>query len=210
MDGGTLADVIKAVGPIPESVLVQISHKLLTGLYYIHKQLHIIHRDIKPLNILINTKGEIKITDFGVSGKIENTIGKAISFVGTVTYMSPERIKGTQHSANSDIWSLGLTILECALGYYPYTPPSSDGGLTFFQLLEYIVQQPVPLPEADKFSADFCKFISTCLQKDPETRPDSSRLLTHHWIESRNASCMDAATWLSSAIETKIRIKKKS
>ncbi len=62
--------------------------QLLNGLYYIHKQLHLIHRDIKPHNILLSQSGDIKITDFGVSGKIDNTIGKAVSFIGTVHYMS--------------------------------------------------------------------------------------------------------------------------
>ena len=59
----------------------------------------------------------MQITDFGVSGKIENTIGKAASFVGTVTYMSPERINGNRHSTVADIWSLGLTVLEVRCGF---------------------------------------------------------------------------------------------
>jgi serine/threonine protein kinase len=87
MDAGTLADLIKA-GPITENVLARLTAQILTGLEYLHKQLHIIHRDIKPQNILINSKGQAKITDFGVSGEIAHTQAMAKTFVGTAKYMS--------------------------------------------------------------------------------------------------------------------------
>jgi mitogen-activated protein kinase kinase 1 len=143
----------------------------LRGIEYIHKELRVVHRDIKPSNLLLNSQGEVKITDFGVSGKLANTIAKAQTFVGTVTYMSPERIRAQDHASNSDIWSLGLTILECALGYYPYRPPApvttsssypqpQQQGYTFFELLEDIQTNPAPnLPE-EGFSKEFRDFIN--------------------------------------------------
>jgi serine/threonine protein kinase len=97
-------------------------------LEYLHKQLHIIHRDIKPQNILINSKGQAKITDFGVSGEIAHTQAMAKTFVGTAKYMSPDRIAGNVHSAKSDIWSLGLVVLECALGKHPYEANKRNSG----------------------------------------------------------------------------------
>ena len=87
---------------------------------YLHKKLKVIHRDIKPSNLLINSSGQIKIADFGVSGKMAHTNDYKNSWVGTLMYMSPERFKGENYGSNTDIWSLGLTIMECALGYYPY------------------------------------------------------------------------------------------
>jgi len=88
MDRGTLADLMHRAGPIPEPILAKLTLEILRGLNYLHKKLHLIHRDIKPQNILINSKGEIKITDFGVSGEIANTVALAKTFVGTVKYMS--------------------------------------------------------------------------------------------------------------------------
>jgi len=129
MDLGTIADIIERSGPIPERILAKISREVLLGLGYLHK-MHVIHRDIKPQNILLNSSGEIKITDFGVSGEIAHTASFARTFVGTIQYMSPARIKGALHSTKSDIWSLGLVILECALGKYPYN--SQEENRTFF------------------------------------------------------------------------------
>ena len=99
--------------------------QVLKGLDYLHRKMKVIHRDIKPSNLLLNSKGQIKIADFGVSGKMLHTNDSKSSWVGTLMYMSPERFRGEHYNANTDIWSLGLTIMECALGYYPY---KSVGG----------------------------------------------------------------------------------
>jgi len=93
----------------------------LTYLYDVHR---IIHRDIKPSNMLFNSKGEIKICDFGVSGELINSI--ADTFVGTSTYMSPERIQGAQYSVKSDVWSTGISLIELAMGRFPF---AEDDGL---------------------------------------------------------------------------------
>ena len=79
----------------------------------------------------MNSAGEIKICDFGVSGQLIDSM--ANSFVGTRSYMSPERLQGSQYSVASDLWSLGLSLLEMALGCYPIPPPGSF-ALMFNQL----------------------------------------------------------------------------
>lgn len=88
MNAGSLADVIKEVGKIPESIIGMFTLQILRGLEYLHKTKKIIHRDIKPSNILLNKKGSVKIADFGVSTTIDNTLALSHSWVGTVTYMS--------------------------------------------------------------------------------------------------------------------------
>jgi len=80
--------------------------------------------DIKPSNILCNSQGQIKICDFGVSGELINSI--ADTFVGTSTYMSPERIQGAQYTVKSDVWSLGISLIELALGRFPFSESDPD------------------------------------------------------------------------------------
>src|SRR5690349_10222364 len=119
--------------------------QVLRGLHYLHRTRRVIHRDIKPSNILLNTEGKAKLADFGVSGEVSDQVDAKMSFVGTVTYMSPERIKGESHTFNSDNWSLGLALVECALGYFPYLSAQQQqqrarkpGGMGFWDIMEKI------------------------------------------------------------------------
>lgn len=121
MDGGSLDLILKKAGRIPEPILGKISEAVLKGLIYLREKHSIMHRDVKPSNILVNSRGEIKICDFGVSGQLIDSM--ANSFVGTRSYMSPERLQGTHYSVQSDIWSVGLSLVEMAIGRYPIPPP---------------------------------------------------------------------------------------
>mmetsp|Transcript_26274 Transcript_26274/g.23154 ORF Transcript_26274/g.23154 Transcript_26274/m.23154 type:complete len:164 (+) Transcript_26274:41-532(+) len=144
----------------------------------------VIHRDIKPSNLLINSQGQVKIADFGVSGKIENTLSYRETWVGTVTYMSPERCKGEKYNYDTDIWSLGLTILECALGRYPYFEPGRDyKNIQYFDLLEMISKSPVPDLPKDKFSDNIRDFVAICLRKEVGTRSSAAELLRHPFVK---------------------------
>ena len=130
MDGGSI-DKLYGDG-IPEGVLRKITLCTVMGLKALKDEHNIIHRDVKPTNILVNSRGQVKICDFGVSGNLVASIAK--TNIGCQSYMAPERIAsggvaqaganpgGGTYSVQSDIWSLGLSIIECAMGRYPYPP----------------------------------------------------------------------------------------
>eukprot|EP00898_Chlorokybus_atmophyticus_P002443 jgi/Chlat1/319/Chrsp1S03073 len=194
MDAGSLSDIVKAHAGIPERFLAKIAQQVLYGLIYLHKELHIIHRDIKPANLLINHRGEVKISDFGVSGQMANSMAACASWVGTVTYMSPERISGKPYSYDSDLWSLGLTLVECAMGRFPYPPAgakTAQPAMGFWDLLDYIVEKPPPVLPADKFSPEMCSFVAMCLQKEPQHRPTATDLLEHPFLKIHNVDDVD-------------------
>uniref|UniRef100_A0A3Q3GSP0 Dual specificity mitogen-activated protein kinase kinase 1 n=1 Tax=Kryptolebias marmoratus TaxID=37003 RepID=A0A3Q3GSP0_KRYMA len=123
MDGGSLDQSLKKAGKIPEQILGKVSIAVIKGLSYLREKHKIMHRDVKPSNILVNSRGEIKLCDFGVSGQLIDSM--ANSFVGTRSYMSPERLQGTHYSVQSDIWSMGLSLVEMAIGRFPIPPPDS-------------------------------------------------------------------------------------
>jgi len=130
MDGGSLDLIFRRAGRLPEPILGIITIAVLKGLSYLREKHQIIHRDVKPSNILVNTRGEIKLCDFGVSGQLIDSM--ANSFVGTRSYMAPERLQGSHYSVQSDIWSLGLSLVEMSIGRYPVPPPEPTDLASIF------------------------------------------------------------------------------
>ncbi|KAM0030787.1 putative mitogen-activated protein kinase kinase STE-STE7 family [Helianthus debilis subsp. tardiflorus] len=199
MDRGSLVDIIRQIKTILEPYLAVVCKQVLQGLVYLHNERHVIHRDIKPSNLLVNKKGEVKITDFGVSAMLATSMGQRDTFVGTYNYMSPERISGGAYDYKSDIWSLGLVILECAIGRFPYIQ-SEDQKVSpsFYELLEAIVAKPPPMAPADQFSPEFCSFVSSCIQKDPKDRSSALDLLSHPFIKKFEDKDIDLAILVGS------------
>lgn len=224
MDGGSLDLILKKVGRIPEPQLGKITVAVLEGLKYLRYQQQVLHRDVKPSNLLVNSRGEIKMCDFGVSGELINS--KANTFVGTRSYMSPERLLGSGYNIRSDIWSLGLSLIEMAIGQYPIPPPdpealrenrdktltsgdttvegeSSDPRppMAIFELLNYIVNEnPPTLPADDYFSDAFRNLVSRCLIKDPLTRTDITELENHPFYVESKASDVSMAEFVRATL----------
>lgn len=119
MDGGSLEDLVQAGGCDDEAVLASMAAQVLQGLRFLHER-HKVHRDVKPGNLLLNSRGQVKLADFGVARKLGGTSDLSRTFVGTVGYMSPERIQGLRYNAKADIWGFGLSLMACALGRFPY------------------------------------------------------------------------------------------
>lgn len=163
-------------------VLGKIAEAILGGLNCLYEVHRIMHRDIKPSNVLVNSRGFIKLCDFGVSGELVNSV--ADTFVGTSTYMAPERIQGAKYSIKSDVWSVGLTLMELAIGRFPFDASdaaagdrASAGPMGILDLLQQIVHEPAPtLPQSDAFPPILDQMIQKCLLKTPEERPTPRQL----------------------------------
>lgn len=137
-----LDKVLKLHGPFPEYITSHVAYLVLNGLKYLYTQHKIIHRDIKPLNVLLNLRGALKLCDFGVLRELINLV--ADTFVGTLTYMLPERILGAKYTIKGDIWSLGLMLVELATGFFPFGDTANIAPAGILDLLQRIVNEPPP------------------------------------------------------------------
>lgn len=178
MDGGSLEGT-----HIPqEPQLADLARQILSGLAYLHRR-HIVHRDIKPSNLLINKRKQVKIADFGVGRILEQTMDPCNSAVGTIAYMSPERINtdlnhGQYDGYLGDIWSFGVSILEFYMGKFPFTVGRQGDWAS---LMCAICMSPPPMAPPTA-SRDFQDFIACCLKRDPGRRWTASQLLRHPFI----------------------------
>jgi len=179
-DSGSIGDLITK-RPLREDHIAIICSQVLKALAYLRSN-DLIHRDIKASNILLNSKGRIKLADFGVSAHLHE---RRQSTVGTPYWCAPEAILDPENGYcfSSDIWSLGITAIEMAEG----KPPLTD-CLPHRALL--IIAQPGPPPSLshrEKWSPLFNDFIARCLVKDPVHRYSAETLLIHPFItEAQN------------------------
>ncbi|KAF9051185.1 MAP kinase [Hymenopellis radicata] len=182
---------------LPEEVLSRILGSTIRGLKFLKDKLEVIHRDVKPTNILANSRGQIKLCDFGVSGQLQKSI--ANTMVGCQTYMAPERILANAegYGVASDVWSVGISALEIAMGKYPY-----ENRTDIMVYMNALVRGDVPvLPDA--YSPAARDWVAKCLIKDPEQRAGFQVLLAHPFIQEAEAKDIDMAAWVATASKFK-------
>lgn len=163
-----------------ENICKYVLMKTLEGLHYLHER-HIIHRDIKSDNLLMNVKGEVKLADFGYAVQLTEQRAGRQSKVGTVCWMAPELIRGERkYTTKVDIWSFGIFAMEMADGDPPYI--SEPQGRVIFNIVK---KDPPPIKP--RWSSEFKDFVKVCLTKDPALRPSAFELMKHPFLEGANS-----------------------
>ena len=130
LEGENLEDILETIGPLPIPAAAIIGTRVADALHYSHQR-GIIHRDVKPSNIFITRRGEVKLTDFGIAyTPQEPTLTQKGMAIGTPAYMSPEQIKGQKPDQRSDIFSLGVVLYELVTGTPPFSADDDEGVVT--------------------------------------------------------------------------------
>ena len=171
VEGITLKEYIQKKGKLSTREVLSIAIQMCTGVEAAHKH-NIIHRDIKPQNIMISTEGKVKVTDFGIARAVDsNTVSS--SAMGSVHYVSPEQARGGYCDVKSDIYSVGITMYEMVTGRVPF-----DGDSTVSVAMKHLQENIVPPSEyAPDISRALERIILKCTQKSPERRYASTALL---------------------------------
>jgi serine/threonine protein kinase len=177
VDGVSLHDMIERRGPIPHAEAIQIFEQVLEAIDYAHK-LGILHRDIKPRNVMITKNGTAQVMDFGLAKMQQETqLTTAQSMGGTLPYMSPEQVKGLLNvDHRSDIYSLGMTLYEMLAGRTPF-----DSDSTSYHIQKEIVERKFPPPS--KFypgvPKPLARIVMQAIEKKPEKRFQSVEAFIH-------------------------------
>ncbi len=165
-EGITLKEYIRKKGYLSPKETVEISTQIASAISHAHKN-HIIHRDIKPQNILVSDTGIIKVTDFGIAkATSSNTVTSTATAMGSVHYISPEQAKGRFCDEKSDIYSLGITMYEMVTGHVPF---DHENGVTIALMhLQNEITPPSQIRDGIPDSLE--KIILKCTMKKPEER----------------------------------------
>ncbi|KAI9312075.1 hypothetical protein BX666DRAFT_1866553 [Dichotomocladium elegans] len=189
-ENGSLGALLEHGGRIEdEFYIANYAYQLLKGLAYLHEN-NIVHRDIKPDNILIDYQGVLKLSDFGAAkilAKGQKTMGRTTvtmnvnSLAGTPMFMAPEVITGgeTGRKGSMDIWSLACCIVQMATGRRPWSTLENEWSVMY-----HVVTGHPPLPDSSQLSQLGIDFLKKCFTRNPTKRPTAQELLSHPWITS--------------------------
>eukprot|EP01062_Namystynia_karyoxenos_P039316 TRINITY_DN2860_c0_g2_i1.p1 TRINITY_DN2860_c0_g2~~TRINITY_DN2860_c0_g2_i1.p1 ORF type:complete len:1449 (+),score=407.52 TRINITY_DN2860_c0_g2_i1:118-4347(+) len=178
LPGGSLNDVCDHFGAIGEAQLKRYIRDVLEGLRYLHDK-GVIHRDIKPHNVLMQIDGLCKLTDFGASALVASASGQPSGPIGTPVYMAPEACAG-KAEAPADIWGIGIMFLQLATGRLPW---EQEGAFIPMQFIYALANDPHKVPVvSEAISPEARRFVMRCLVRDAEQRSTACDLLGDRFL----------------------------
>ncbi|XP_049744145.1 serine/threonine-protein kinase 36 isoform X2 [Elephas maximus indicus] len=201
---GELFQILEDDGKLPEDQVQAIAAQLVSALYYLHSH-RILHRDMKPQNILLAKGGGIKLCDFGFARAMSTNTMVLTSIKGTPLYMSPELVEERPYDHTADLWSVGCILYELAVG----TPPFYTTSI--FELVSLILKDPVRWPST--LSPCFKNFLQGLLTKDPRQRLSWPDLLHHPFIAGHvtiitEPAALDLGTPFTSRLPPELQVLK--
>jgi len=205
MDRGSLRDHLKrqrnSGREVPGRVMAAVACDVLSSLEFLHGTLGLIHRDVKPGNILISSAGGVKLGDLGICSTVQQVLAmepptssgegtcEDERWIGTLAYMSPERLVGDRYSQKADVWSLGIVVAEAAMGRFPLSFPG-EKCLHFWDLLDFATSGACPSTQIRSDEPAMAEFISKCLSRDASCRPEAHELRGHAWLEEMDREAL--------------------
>ncbi|GAB6173626.1 Stk1 family PASTA domain-containing Ser/Thr kinase [Paradesulfitobacterium aromaticivorans] len=173
IEGRNLKEIIRNYAPLSPEQAILIAKQIGEAIHHAHEH-HIIHRDIKPQNILVTAEGKVKVTDFGIARAVSSaTVTHTGNIVGSVHYLSPEQAKGVQTNEQSDIYSLGIILYELVTGKVPY-----DGETPIAIALKHLQEEAVPPSKLNpRIGQELENVIMRAVAKSPDTRYPTAREL---------------------------------
>ena len=206
--GTDLKSGIRSHGALDPKKVAQIASQICGALSVAHKH-EIIHRDIKPQNIMVLPDGSIKVMDFGIARAKNSHLTQDNNVLGTAHYVSPEQTRGQELGPTSDIYSLGVVMYECATGKVPF-----DGNDAISVALKQVNELPVPPSQINpNVDGDLERIILRCMEKDPQNRfqsADELRQVLNSYLAGRTVDVPEPTRVISAAGAATTRVMSES
>lgn len=174
VEGGSLADHLKAEGRLTVDECVRLAAEVASGLDALHAH-DIVHRDVKPSNVMLDVSGRAALTDFGLAkGPAYTVLTKPGQVMGTLDYIAPELIRGERASPASDLYALGCVVYECLAG----APPYGDRRL-FEVAVAHLEDEPPDASLRTEVPPALAEVVQQAMAKDPNARPRTATAFSH-------------------------------
>ncbi|ORV72628.1 Stk1 family PASTA domain-containing Ser/Thr kinase [Mycobacterium gastri] len=197
VDGVTLRDIVHTEGPMPPKQAIEVIADACQALNFSHQN-GIVHRDVKPANIMISSTNAVKVMDFGIARAIAdsgNSVTQTAAVIGTAQYLSPEQARGDAVDARSDVYSLGCVLYEILTGEPPFT-----GDSPVAVAYQHVREDPIPPSERHEgISADLDAVVLKALAKNPENRYQTAAEMRADLVRVHNGEPPEAPKVLSGA-----------